>query len=128
MTENELRGEIRHCDNELKKFRHQIEKIQKKAMQVESKREACRNSLKDLENTPKNIEISNHAFVRYFERVLGFDLAKVSESILPDSLKDSIRGVGVKSFPVHREDGTLSHILKISGNTITTIYPPDGAR
>ena len=78
MTENELRGEIRHCDNELKKFRHQMEKLKRKAMQVESKREACRNSLKDLENTPKNIEISNHAFVRYFERVLGFDLAKVS--------------------------------------------------
>ena len=128
MTENELKGGIRHCDNELKKFKHQMDKLKQKAMQVERKREAFRNSLKDLENETKNLEISNHAYVRYFERVLGFDMKAVAESILPEALRENIKGVGIKSFPVHREDGTLSHILKISGNTITTIYPPDGAR
>lgn len=42
----------------------------------------------------KCIDVTEHAFLRFFERVLGYNLDEVSKWIVPDSLMDRINQYG----------------------------------
>lgn len=38
----------------------------------------------------KRLIVSEHALLRYFERVLGYDLAKISEGLLTDAVRSTM--------------------------------------
>lgn len=67
----------------------------------------------------KNVIVSEHAILRYFERVLGFDLAEIQSKILTDSVQDLIGKLGSNSGQYPVKEGGFSVVLK--EKTIVTI-------
>ncbi len=71
-------------------------------------------------NCTNKILISNHAVIRYFERVLGYDIEEIRNKILPDNMKAAVETLGDCSFTV---DG-VKRIVK--GKKVMTVYKMPG--
>lgn len=72
--------------------------------------------IKTLE-TPNNLRVSEHALVRYFERVKGYDLKEIEKEILEPQLTkmtDTLGGKG--TFP-----NSNGYSVILDGYTVTTI-------
>ena len=70
----------------------------------------------------KCIDVTDHAFLRFFERVLGYNLKEVSKWMIPDSVMDRIQkqGDGVYSTDKYKivvKNGKILTIL----NTINLL-------
>jgi chromosome segregation ATPase len=77
--------------------------------------EKIKNEMAKLNNN-ENIKVSEHAIVRYFERVKGFDIEQVEKEILSEqvlNLVDKLGGNG--SYP----NGGFSVVMK--NYTVTTV-------
>lgn len=65
-----------------------------------------------------NIRVSEHAILRYFERVLGFDIKEIENKILSDEIKKMVNTVGGSGqfpndgFRVAMKEFTVTTILK----------------
>jgi TolA-binding protein len=79
------------------------------------------NSIKqeiDKFESNKKIKVSEHAIVRYFERVKGFDMSEVEKEILTEEvlmLVDQLGGTGGypnKNFKILMKDYTVTTITK----------------
>jgi hypothetical protein len=60
--------------------------------------------------------VSEHAILRYLERVKGIDLDQVKKEIAPEHILGRIRAMGAGEYPV---GGT--HTLKVTDSTIVTV-------
>lgn len=65
----------------------------------------------------KNIKVSEHAIVRYFERVKGFDISEIEKEILTDEVLNLVNQLGGtggypnKNFKVLMKDYTVTTIV-----------------
>jgi hypothetical protein len=67
-------------------------------------------------NNPKKLRVSEHAIVRYFERVHKFDIAKIESQILSPAILDLVEKLGDSgTYP----NGEFSVIIK--NGTVTTV-------
>ena len=62
------------------------------------------------------IIVSEHAMLRYIERVLGIDLKEIERRILTDEVKEQYKIVGNGRFPINDEFRAL-----IRDNVVVTI-------
>ncbi|WP_300408629.1 hypothetical protein [Lagierella sp.] len=69
----------------------------------------------------ENAAVSDHAIVRYFERVLGVDLEEVSEKILPPEMEESVETLGSGHFPIN--EGEFKIVVK-NGVVVTVLTEP----
>lgn len=69
-------------------------------------------------------EVSDHALVRYMERVLGLNLNKIKKRILSEEVRQALE-LGARQMPCP-EEPKLSYILK--DNTVITIMNTTEAR
>ena len=81
----------------------------------------------ELDNLPRvvRLKITDHAIVRYLERIEGFDMDQLRSRILPPTLEEMLVSKALTTLPIHTEDGQLSHILKVHDNVITTVFTMD---
>lgn len=83
------------------------------------------NTLKQkILNLSKNAEtltISEHAIIRYVERVLGIYLDEISKRILPDEQAHLIETLGDGHFPVN--NGEFKIVVK--NGIVVTLYTDD---
>lgn len=97
-------------------------KIEIAAKQQESaqKKQAI-NKLKqeiDKIDNKKGIYVSEHALVRYFERVKGFDIEEVKKEIISESIKQMVSVLGgTGEYP--NENG---YSVKMDNFRVATIY------
>lgn len=99
-----------------------LRSIQKKRRKLERSFGSCIRTKKvkqykypDLK--PEEIVCSQHAFVRYFERVKGIDIQQVEKDIITDDIKNMVETLGgTGEFP-HKE----GFILVMKDKIITTI-------
>lgn len=70
--------------------------------------------LHNLSEAQKRPRVSDHALIRYCERVEGIDFEGMREAIMTESVKQAIK-MGAKSVKMN------GITLKISGTTITTV-------
>jgi hypothetical protein len=91
--------------------------VSARAKMVESQRqmEAHLKELKRIDaeigKLQRKVIVSEHAIVRYFERVLGYDIEDIKTQILPPDVKQLVNGtfqVGI-------------HKVKVKDNTIVTV-------
>ena len=67
-------------------------------------------------NNPKKLRVSEHAIVRYFERVHKYDISKIESQILSPAILDFVEKLGDSgTYP----NGEFSVIIK--NGTVTTI-------
>lgn len=92
--------------------------ISEKQKELAVKAQSARTIKKAIDNIAKNAEteISEHAYLRYFERVLGFDLVDIKQKILNDRVKNMITTLGdTGKYPMDE------YLLVLKDNTVITI-------
>lgn len=74
------------------------------------------DELESLKQSSSELIISEHAILRYLERVYKLDLEKLSQEIVPQTLKTTIKELGNGEY--HTSDG---YSLKVQDNVVVTI-------
>lgn len=67
-------------------------------------------------NQPKEIVISDHALIRYMERVLGADVKELKDKLITDNLRNQVATLGPTGTYAAGE-----HKLIIKNNVVVTI-------
>lgn len=79
----------------------------------------------EVENASQELVVSEHALLRYFERILGYDLEALSRALTPPETVARIRQLGSGTYPV-RVDGHLVRI-RVQDRVVTTVLPVKGS-
>ena len=114
---------------ELKKLNTLQVKLQSEIEAIKIEREILNNKLQSAERNLGKIQeeikklkegnkiiVSEHAMLRYIERVLGIDLKEIEKRILTDEVKEQYKIVGNGRFPINDEFRAL-----IRDNVVVTI-------
>jgi len=72
--------------------------------------------IKDFEQSIKDMTVTDHAMVRYFERVLGIDIEEVKKQILTENVVTMARSLGNGKYPI--ENGCR---VIVQNNSVVTI-------
>lgn len=73
------------------------------------------------------VVVSEHAILRYLERVLGYDPDELADMVLPARYRQTIAAAGVVNGEVPispREGGPVTHRVVIRDGVVATISPP----
>ena len=106
-----LKGELNAAKGEQKEANKRIQDLQRKLQELEDK-------IHHFEARNKTPIVTEHAMLRYFERVLHFNLEEIKTRILTDKLLELHSTLGDGTFPV---DGHTSFRAKIKDNSVITI-------
>jgi hypothetical protein len=106
-----------------RKFKLEALVLDKKVSLDEAQQEYS-NSKSQLGNINKQIEdlsdkdiiVSEHALLRYIERVMGVDMDAIKEKILTTGLKTMISNMGNGKYPIGKGNKVM-----VKNNVITTI-------
>ena len=79
---NALVGELKKVDDKLIQLKVEKSGLDKDIFNYTKKKSSLESQIKDLKNAMRETIVSDHAIVRYFERVLGIDIDDVKEEIL----------------------------------------------
>ena len=114
---------------ELKKLNTLQVKLQSEIEAIKIEREILNNKLQSAERNLGKIQeeikklkegnkiiVSEHAMLRYIERVLGINLKEIERRILTDEVKEQYKIVGNGRFPINDEFRAL-----IRDNVVVTI-------
>jgi hypothetical protein len=88
---------------------------QQKVAKIKSRLVAIDKEIEDL--TERDIVVSEHAMLRYCERVLKVDMTAVTKAILPEGVRIQVDTLGNGRFPV---PGT-SFAIKVKNGTVITV-------
>jgi len=118
-----------NTSHEIKKIQSQITSLRKEADAINSEIKVAKERRKGINDTVsvlnkrlKEIEransstgelvVSEHAFLRYLERVKGMDLEKLQSEIVTDMLKNTVSTLGgTGSYPADLE-GSFKAVIK----------------
>jgi chromosome segregation ATPase len=92
-----------------------VDQYQKELSQTNKDIHHLNQEIYNLKNQNKDIIVSEHAVLRYIERVVGIDLEDVKGKILDDTTKRVILTMGDCRF---KKDGMT---LVVKDNTVVTI-------
>lgn len=101
--------------NEIEAIKIEREILNNKLQSAERNLGKIREEIKKLKEGNKII-VSEHAMLRYIERVLGIDLKEIERHILTDEVKEQYKIVGNGRFPINDEFRAL-----IRDNVVVTI-------
>lgn len=111
-----IQVQITKIEEDIKRYNNEISDIQ---MNITTKAQQIKNykeELSKLQTTSKDIIIiSEHAIVRYVERVLKIDMAKLHKEIISDEFKKSVAKLGNGTY-THN-----NHFIKVVDNVIVTV-------
>lgn len=96
-----LRAEISALDEKISAEQRDLNAIDRQIVKLKEKNKA--------------IMISEHAILRYLERVKGVDIEAVKKEMMPEAVVKTIQALGPGEYPV----GT--HSVKVKDNTVVTI-------
>ena len=79
---------------------------------------SCSSELKKLIDQDTFV-VTDHAIVRYFERVLGFDISEIRKQILPREVLPQLKTLGGKcKYPIN---GDKPFQIVVEDNTVVTL-------
>jgi hypothetical protein len=64
-------------------------------------------------------DVTDHAVVRYLERVAGMDIAAIRRAILPADVEAQVRVLGDGRYPVGE-----THAAIVRDGVVVTVYDP----
>jgi hypothetical protein len=111
---NELEKDINY---EQISFEEQMKILQKKQEKIKIMRDRKLKSEYELRKLKKkeSIYITDHAMLRFLERILFVNMEELKDKILPEKYRDLVIKSNQKSFPIN------DHKLIIKNNTIVSI-------
>lgn len=116
----------------LKKFQSQLNNIESEILLLKSEiseknrvltanekaRDELKNKIKEI-GMDKDLIISEHAIVRYFERVMGINIEQIKKEILTDSVLDLIGKFDGNNGEYPVKEGNFS--IRVKNNIVVTI-------
>ena len=116
--------ELKGLESRLKKNKAEHETISAEIDALISKRKECEKEYRDIEwrikelkNKNKDTIVSEHAMLRFLERVEGFDLEKIKENVLPEITRDLM----AKMMNANGKYPAGTHNVVVRDNTVVTI-------
>lgn len=106
-----LREELRAAENEKKAAQEKINKLRGRIAGVE-------RDIKDM--TQKEIVVTEHAMLRYIERVMGVDMNAIREKILSPTIRKYIDELGSGKFPQNGEEKGKYRVV-VQNRMVTTV-------
>lgn len=116
---NFLNRRISEIEDRLSSLRKQDKNLKKQIREEERRLLTAKEKLERLTKKAEEPILTDHALVRYIERVKGIDIAQMKKEILNDKLRDLISTLGNGKFPC---DG-FTAIVK--DNQVITILDGD---
>jgi len=113
--EQALRKEVKKLSDDLKATRKLIVKLDLQVLSKEAALKKAEKALDALEPGPP--EISEHAMLRYLERVTGIDMDMIKKAILPP-------GYVIPACPEGGEGERYNlgtHTIVVKGNTVVSV-------
>lgn len=112
--------QLKGLQTRLSKLEGDCKSLAENAKQAQKDHHSCLNRIKAIKTEiesfiEKEIIVTEHAVLRYLERVMGFDMALVSKSILTDDVKLMISKMGDGKYPI---DGAK---IIVKNNTIVSV-------
>lgn len=85
--------------------------IKTKKQELAQKDEHIRQLKKQIETLQhnNNLKVSEHAIVRYFERIKGFDISEIEREIITDEISKMVETLGGTG---HYPNGEFSVVMK----------------
>jgi hypothetical protein len=130
---NETQGKYEnrgYMDIKTLRYKLRQEKIKLQSLNMESqglnrKRSLKENEVKEIEKEIENLKngiveipITEHALIRYFERVIDFDLEEIKEKILNDKIKKEYIQNGDGKY----YNDEMNCLVVIKEDKIVTLY------
>ena len=122
MTElQKLNSKLSAVETEMSAIDKHIRDLQHHLTLKQKEREEVKAQIEDIENGNFEFNVSDHAIVRYLERIEDFDI---------ESLKKEIQTRKIKQEYLHKGDGKyfnekLNCFVCIKNKTITTLHYGD---
>lgn len=108
-----LETQLTRSEAELRAARTQQNEVNQSVNMLGQRIAALKAKINQAKST--DIIVSEHAILRYLERVTGIPIEEVKAAILPDGIKKLAMTAGSGKYPV----GT--HKIVVRGNTVVTI-------
>jgi len=99
-------------------FNNQINDLDRSISAAFTEIRKIEESLK--KSTRKEVIVSEHAILRFIERVIGVDLEEIQEKILPPGNSEAVMSFGDGTFPVD------DHIIQVRNGVIVTVLNKKG--
>lgn len=87
--------------------------------EIRSKRRLINKKIKKIKKN--NMIISEHAIIRYMERVKGIDIEEIKKEMVGEREKSIIKTLGDCCIPVEPTENKKGYKLKVRENVIVTI-------
>lgn len=88
-----LQTQYNNLEAQLKVKRQEFENAKEIISKLQSQRDKVRNEIMNIENSDE-IVISEHAIIRYLERVKQFDISAIKKDILSDEVVSMVKTLG----------------------------------
>jgi hypothetical protein len=91
---------------------------------------ATKDAIACLTNLAQEGIVSEHALLRFLERVHGIDMQRVRKTILPREIAESIKTLGTGHYRVDVVDHNHQSVqirLRVKKNVVTTLRVEDEA-
>ena len=102
-NEETLKEELRLAQRTLKRIKEQKAQLTAQQVKLNDEQREVKKRVTDmtqaLSEKNRRPKITDHALIRYLERVYGFDLEQVREDLMTDDVKSAIK-MGAKSVKV----------------------------
>jgi hypothetical protein len=110
--QSQLKLEFRSLHENTNRIKMELMTKEKQIKEVEKK-------IQNLQGCDENIIVSEHAIVRYLERVYGLDLEKIKHEIIPEKTITQAKMVGNGRYKVD------DYTLLIKDNVVITVIKND---
>lgn len=122
-----LKNKLKETEAQAKEMNSQKREIEHKIAEWKRKIEKAESDILKLKKKSEGVIVSEHAIVRYFERVLGYDLDKIKSEILGGAdPKSLIKYLEKGVYPVNNTCTNASHRCIIHQGVVTTVLTQDG--
>lgn len=119
-----LQSEKKKLESELNELGKEVDDLSLEVKSSSAKLEDKSSQLSELKDKlrclkkAERIKITDHALLRYIERMLGIDVDKIRNEIINDKTRYQVYILGDGKYPVDN-----NHFAVIKNNTLITVYP-----
>jgi len=85
-TLKSLETRLAESNAKISNFESQIQEVRKSLKEERKRNDSLKKEIEKLKHTSKELIISEHATLRYIERVLGIDISEIHKKMLPEYL------------------------------------------
>ena len=94
-----------------------------KVTKLQARINSLDQQIRDLTTRAPDPIVSEHALLRYFERVEGYDLEAIKKKILPEPVAQQIKTIRSGTFPVGNNGSSFR--LRVKDHVVITILTPE---